>query len=355
MTYNRQLILRTEENSNERRTPLTPSHAQILRQHGVNCLIESSDSRIFTDNEYLEAGCEVIPAGSWINANSNTLVLGLKALPSSMDSFRHNHIFFAHAYRGQSSAQNLLRKFVRGNGTITDLECITNSQGQRLTSMSHYAGIAGAIVGLNQLLPTPYSLTEQVSEDTWIERFLNNIQLLSQHSYMVTGAQGKCGHGTSVFLRRIGIEFDIWTLEDSLNGRDIRELRNYNVILHAAALNTVGGDVADNWQPFLTNSIAVDDHQLRLIVDITADTGSPYNLLGFDYIPTNFDQPSQILNTSSGGVEVIAIDHLPTLLARESSMWFSSQLLAVLSNSQSEAIQNSIDRFNLEIETLGER
>lgn len=355
MTYNRQLILRTEESTNERRTPLTPSHAQILRQHGLECLIESSPFRIFSDAEYIEAGCKIIPAGSWMEADSNISILGLKALPESIDSFEHNHIFFAHAYRGQTSALNLLRRFVRGNGTIVDLECITNEQGQRLTSMSHYAGIAGAIVGLNQLLPTPYSLTEQVPEDIWIERFLNDNQTLRQYSYMVTGGQGKCGHGTSVLLRRLGLEFDIWTLEDSLGGRDITDLRNYNVIFHAAALNTVGGEVANDWQPFLTSSIMEDNHQLRLIVDITADTGSPYNLLGFDYLSTSFTQPSHVLSTLSGPIDVIAIDHLPTLLAKESSIWFSSQLLPVLSNSQSQAIQNSIDRFNLETETLGER
>lgn len=41
----------------------------------------------------------MVQAGSWVNAPSDAIILGLKELPHSHDPVSHRHIYFAHAYK----------------------------------------------------------------------------------------------------------------------------------------------------------------------------------------------------------------------------------------------------------------
>ena len=41
----------------------------------------------------------MVPAGSWVTAPTEAIILGLKELPHSEDPISQRHIFFAHAYK----------------------------------------------------------------------------------------------------------------------------------------------------------------------------------------------------------------------------------------------------------------
>ena len=41
----------------------------------------------------------MVPAGSWITAPTEAIILGLKELPHCEDPISQRHIFFAHAYK----------------------------------------------------------------------------------------------------------------------------------------------------------------------------------------------------------------------------------------------------------------
>lgn len=240
----KKIILRCEENLSERRTPLIPHHVKILGDHGIECIVESSPQRIFSDSEYSGLGCKIVEKGQWQNAALDWNILGLKSLPENTQFYNHRHIYFAHSYRGQNKAKLLLQNFIRDGGAIVDLEYITCKNGSRLISMSHYAGIAGCIVGLNDYLGSPYSITENTSEDSWLERFASYREKLLNAKIIVTGSEGRCGRGTSFFLEKIGLNYDCWTLQDSINNRNIDELKNFDIIFHAAAANTVGSGIS---------------------------------------------------------------------------------------------------------------
>lgn len=347
------LILRCEENANEKRTPLIPHHVKILNENGVECLVESSPQRIFSDYEYRALGCKVIERGSWQNADLDWTVIGLKALPENTKMYNQKHIYFAHSYRGQAKAKILLEKFIRDGGSIIDLEYITSSQGSRLTSMSHYAGIAGCIMGLNEYLGNLYKVNDNTSEMQWLNRFISHHTQLADIRIVVTGSEGRCGRGVCTFLEQVGLSYDTWTLNDSINNRDLNELRNFDIIFHAAAANTVGCNAVEDTKVMISEEMIKGEHNIKVIVDITADLGSPYNLLGFNYTQTSFDDPCFKIATNLGNkVSVIAIDHLPTLLARESSIWFSNQLLPILANENSSPLLRSLERFNQETNLL---
>jgi saccharopine dehydrogenase (NAD+, L-lysine-forming) len=112
-------------------------------------------------------GCQLEPEFSWKNAPSHAYILGLKELPKNDFPLTHTHIYFGHCYKGQLNSMELLRRFVKGNGLLLDLEFLVNDTGRRVAAFGYHAGFAGAAVGLmiwakkelnqSQGLISPYS------------------------------------------------------------------------------------------------------------------------------------------------------------------------------------------------------
>lgn len=61
--------------------------------------------------------------GTWEHAPLDALILGLRAFKSHSQTLRHQHCFFGHVFKRQQGWQNLLQRFLRGNGVLYDLEC----------------------------------------------------------------------------------------------------------------------------------------------------------------------------------------------------------------------------------------
>ena len=79
--------------------------------------------------------------------------------------------------------------------------------------------------------------------------------------------------------------------------------------------------------PFLTNTLVdSEDRRLGVIGDVSCDPNNPGNPLPIYDRVTDFDQPVLRVRHDRP-LDVIAVDHLPSLLPRESSEDFSTQLL----------------------------
>ena len=74
------------------------------------------------------------------------------------------------------------------------------------------------------------------------------------------------------------------------------------------------------------------ERQLSVIADVSCDTTNPHNPIPIYSINTTFAHPVVNVETPEGSkpLSVISIDHLPTMLPRESSEAFSSALLESL-------------------------
>jgi saccharopine dehydrogenase (NAD+, L-lysine forming) len=72
--------------------------------------------------------------------------------------------------------------------------------------------------------------------------------------------------------------------------------------------------------------------QLSVLCDVSCDTTNPHNPIPIYTINTTFAHPVVNVETPEGSkpLAVISIDHLPTMLPRESSESFSSALLPSL-------------------------
>jgi saccharopine dehydrogenase (NAD+, L-lysine-forming) len=94
--------------------------------------------------------------------------------------------------------------------------------------------------------------------------------------------------------------------------------------------------------PFI-DTVMLDNNlrELSVIADVSCDATNPYNPIPVYYGATTFDNPLISVKINIGKqLDVIAIDHLPSLLPREASESFCNDLLPYLLEIQN-GIENS--------------
>jgi saccharopine dehydrogenase (NAD+, L-lysine-forming) len=324
------IILRAEFKLGERRTPLPPSAAAELIAAGYKVLVEKSINRAFSDAEFTAAGCQLVESGYWKASPKDTIVLGLKELPEDGSPIDHTHIYFAHCYKNQAGWEDLLGRFVKGQGKLLDLEFLVDDKGRRVAAFGRPAGLVGAALGVllwvhQQLRPnTPFPECQPwKDEQAMIENVKAELALLGRKPRAcVVGALGRCGSGSAHVLKESGLtDIGLWDLEETKRGGPFPELvTDYDVVINCIYLS---GPIP----PFVTNqTIDVPNRRMTVLVDVSCDTSNPNNPLPVYSRGTTLMHPVDRLRTSPP-VDVIAIDHLPTLLPRESSTAFAKDLL----------------------------
>jgi saccharopine dehydrogenase (NAD+, L-lysine-forming) len=315
------LWLRHEPRTTERRTPVVPSDARRLVENGVTLTVEESPQRIFAIEEYEAVGARVAPAGSWVSAPRNTVILGLKELPDEPKELTHRHIFFGHAYKGQPGASDLLRRFGAGGGALLDLEYLVDENGRRLAAFGFWAGYLGAALAVLQhrgRLVAPLTPTSKEELDKTLQPAAGD----EEFSALVIGALGRSGRGARVAFSTAGIEPTCWDLPETQN-LDRPALLTHDVLVNCVLATTPV-------PPFLREPDLDDPtRRLRTVSDVTCDVGSPLNVLPVYDRTTEWDDPVRQLSDRPP-LDLIAIDNLPSLLPRESSTDFSAALLPQL-------------------------
>ncbi len=343
---NRQpLYLRCEMKPAEHRAALTPTTAKKLIEAGFDITVESDPQRIFDDKEYADVGCTIAKHNTFHSLPKHIPIIGLKELEEPGPDLPHTHIQFAHCYKKQAGWVDVLGRFKRGGGKLYDLEFLEDSNGRRVAAFGWHAGFAGAALGL-------LALAEQVQG---AERRLGpqkaypNEQALIAHAKqqiehirnsradgkvkaLVVGALGRCGRGAIDFFEKAGVapeDIVRWDMkETSAKHGPYQELLDVDIFVNCIYLTS-------KIPPFLdeaTIQAAGAERRLGVVVDVSCDTTNPNNPLPIYSINTTFDKPTVDVDTGAGNpaLSVISIDHLPTLLPRESSEGFSNDLLPSL-------------------------
>ncbi|KAI7877294.1 uncharacterized protein EV154DRAFT_429441 [Mucor mucedo] len=326
----------------EHRAALTPATAKQLIKAGFQITVEESDQRIFDDHEYAEVGCTMVPFGSWKEkAPSDAYIIGLKELPENDTSpLHHTHIFFAHCFKNQAGWKEILHRF-KDSGKILDLEFLQDAQGRRVAAFGFMAGFAGAAVSLDVWCHQKKGLKMGAlkpfqNEQALIDYAKGNLRETLLHegrhdnypTLMVMGARGRCGSGAVDFAKKVGLPAENiiqWDMEETKKGGPFPEIMKADIFVNCIYLN-------QKIPPFMTQEmIDSDGRQLTVICDVSCDTTNPNNPIPVYSVNTTFDQPTVRVKTSSKRpLDVISIDHLPTLLPRESSNMFSQDLLPTL-------------------------
>ncbi|KAJ3251523.1 Saccharopine dehydrogenase [Boothiomyces macroporosus] len=323
------LWLRAETKKNEERSALTPSVAKTLMENGDSLLTQDLKSLI---------GCTIAESGSWRSAPLDAYIIGLKELPENDDSpLPHTHIMFAHCYKNQEGWKDVLSRFVRGKGLLLDLEFLMLN-GRRVAAYGYYAGFAGSAVALDvwahQILNPGErypKINSYPNEPALIEHTKELLHKASAQigrtpKVMVMGAKGRCGTGAGDFARRVGInKKDIieWDMEETKKGGPFYEILESDIFVNCIYLSS-------KIPPFLTKEMLDQPKKLTVISDVSCDATNPNNPIPVYFGATTFDDPLINIKTKTQDVDVIAIDHLPSLLPREASDMFAKDLLNTL-------------------------
>ena len=90
--------LRKEEKAFETRVAIVPEHAAILsEEHGVKFIIEPSNQRFFSPEDYSIANVEV----NALKGSSARVILGIKEIPIEYFEPGKVYIFFSHTIKCQ--------------------------------------------------------------------------------------------------------------------------------------------------------------------------------------------------------------------------------------------------------------
>lgn len=337
------LWLRHETKPFEQRSALTPEAAKTLMMLGHEVIIERSPARAYQDEEFERLGCKMVRTNSWItDAPTGAIILGLKELEEKDFPLVHRHIHFAHVYKGQNGAKETLDRFIQGGGKLYDLEYLTDQDGKRIAAFGVWAGFVGAGLGVNlwasQQLGIDYNEKAPLEPSLNQHDFINSVgSLLDKVSTkpraLVIGANGRCGKGAVKLLRAVGIEPICWGSKDTKGKGPIEEILDFDLLINCAFMK-------EKTLPFLDQEILKRERNLSAISDVGCDPTGPCNPLPIYQSSTTMDKPVITID-SENLLEITAIDHLPSLLPRESSEDFCEQLLPYLIDFLDNKIEDS--------------
>ncbi len=331
------LILREEDRPNDARAPLTPADAAQLVEADWRVLVERSSARVFSDGEYGEAGCQLTEPGSWAEAGSDSLVLGVGPLPDAPDALRANYVHISRLLDEPDGWRDQMARFQRGKGRLFDIDALTDAKGRKLAGCGALAGWLGAAIGLGRLLgrrlkrPGPeQGLIPFDARNDVVELLEPMAERGERVSAAIVGADGRAGRAAAALLTRMGVSVSLWgrgETEDLPTNRNRRDaLLGHDMLVNCAAPSGPGLILAS------LEHLAARACHLQVIVDIACAPTSPRSPLPVYLEPTTWESPIRALgmNGRGGLIEIAALDDLPALLPRESSLELSDQLVELL-------------------------
>lgn len=346
----------------DRRVPLTPSQAQQVRDSfDVELVVQTSDIRCFSDQDYREVGLEVADS-----VEDCDVILGVKEVPLDMLVPGKTHFFFSHTIKKQEYNRNLLRAILDKKITLIDWETLVNENGNRIIAFGRWAGIVGAYNGLwtygkrynlFSLRRAHECFDYQDLKKEYQKVNLPNIKIA------VTGG-GRVAKGAMEVLHGVGIRkvtaHDF--LEKTFSEPVFTQLNSRDYHKHVDGAEFHRSEFYDNpdlyqgdflkyakvtdlliasafWDPaapvlFSRDDILRDDFDVKVIADITCDIegsipstkkASTIDDPIYDYNPSD-DVVEQAL-TDEGNITVMAVDNLPCELPRDASESFGEELV----------------------------
>lgn len=251
----------------------------------------------------------------------------------------HKHIYFGHAFKEQIGWEELLGRFLRGGGTLLDLEYIVDKDRNRLASFGNVAGYIGMAAGMlawcrqelkRMNIEVPSDMIRKVENLPLVDHIkalATTAITFAQRTpkVVIIGSNGLVGQGAVSLLDQLGIPVTKWTREDTQRPGPYPELLDYDILVNAIRMDKTLKT------PFITEElIRRPNRSLQVIIDISCDTKSPNNPLPIYFQNTTFDKPTLRLIDEGKPLDIIAIPNLPSLLPVESSKDFSRQLLPYL-------------------------
>ena len=121
-------IIREEKNPPDSRVPLVPQQcAQLIKNRGLDLVVQTSPIRCFRDEEYIKLDVPVVE-----DISDCEVLLGVKEVPIEQLIANKSYFFFSHTIKEQPYNQKLLQAILAKNIRLMDYEVLTNQKGQRV-------------------------------------------------------------------------------------------------------------------------------------------------------------------------------------------------------------------------------
>ncbi|MEW5677057.1 NAD(P)-dependent oxidoreductase [Flavobacterium enshiense] len=355
-------IIKERKNPPDRRVVFTPSELVRLKElyPQAEIKVESSDIRIFKDEEYTALGFEVTQ-----DVSDCDVLIGVKEVPVDALIPNKKYFFFSHTIKKQAYNRKLLVACLDKNIELIDHETIVDQTSHRLIGFGRYAGIVGAYNGFRAFgikydlfnLPKAETLADKAA---LIERLRR--PMLPPIKIVLTG-HGKVGMGAKEILDAMKIKQvspedyltktytqPVYTQIDVLdyNKRtDGQKLDNKDFYTHPESYTSdferftkvsdifLAGHFYGNGAPVILTREMLNaaDNKIKVIADISCDVNGPIeSTLRASTIaePLYGYYPSQGVEVDinhPGAIVVMAVDNLPCELPKDASEGFGEMFL----------------------------
>jgi len=355
-------IIKERKNPPDRRVVFSPQKLQEFQQQfpAATIVVESSDIRVFSDDNYLKAGFEVTK-----DLSDCDVLIGVKEVPIDALIPNKKYFFFSHTIKKQPYNRNLLKAVLDKNIVLYDHEVITDTIGNRLIGFGRYAGIVGAYNGFRAfgLRENTFQLpkAENLADLQALIDQLNAIELPAI-KILLTGS-GKVAKGAkeivdamklrsvsaveylnTAFNEPVYCKIDVLEYNKRKDGRVLTNIDFYenpvdyeSDFMRFASVTDyfIAGHFFGDGSPFLfTKEDAKKDHfKIRLVADISCDIAGPVAstlrastiadpLYGYD-----LETSSEVDYKAANAITVMAVDNLPCELPKDASEGFGELFL----------------------------
>ncbi|MGB0247930.1 MAG: NAD(P)-dependent oxidoreductase [Flavobacteriales bacterium] len=357
-------VLREGKVPPDQRVPLTPAQcAELKRSYpDVELVVESSEVRRITDDEYRAEGIDVVK-----DLSGCDVLLGVKEVPLDELIPDTTYLFFSHTYKLQPYNAKLLRTIVDKRIRLIDYELIKRANGRRVIGFGRWAGIVGAYNGLRAwgMRHGTFALPRAIdcADMKDMVSHAKAIDLPSHMKIVLTGG-GRVGMGAHELLTSLGlreVHADAFLKEDFNEAVFTRlDVDQYNARTDGQPFDMEGfmadatgykstfmpyAEVADMYiaghywaegSPFLftREDMKAASWNVKVVADVSCDIDGPVACTLrpstiadplYGYNPTT---ESECAMDDPSGVTVMAVDNLPCELPRDASHGFGKEMMA---------------------------
>ena len=355
-------IIKERKNPPDRRVVFTPEElVRLQSEHSeAKIKVETSDIRVFSDEQYADLGIEVTA-----DLSDCDVLFGVKEVPVDALIPNKKYFFFSHTIKKQSYNRKLLQAILNKNIELYDHETIVDANNKRLIGFGRYAGIVGAYNGFRAFgikydLFTLAKAETLTGKDELIARLKR--QTLPNIKIVLTG-HGKVGMGAKEILD--GMKIKQVDIEDFLSKQYSEpvytqiDVLDYNKRIDGSISTKsdfyknpheytsdfgrfskvadifMAGHFHGNGAPdILTREmLQAADNKIQVVADISCDVDGPIACTlkastiaepFFGYLPS---EHIEVPYTHPASIMVMSVDNLPCELPKDASEGFGEMFM----------------------------
>lgn len=355
-------IIKERKNPPDRRVVFTPEEAsRLVKEHPeAEIKVETSDIRVFTDEDYKKQGLQVVD-----DVSDCDVLFGVKEVPVNALIPNKKYFFFSHTIKKQLHNRKLLKAILEKNIDLYDHETIVDENYKRLIGFGRYAGIVGAYNGIRAFgikfelftLPKAETLSNREELITRLKR-----PVLPPIKIVLTGT-GKVGMGAKEILDAMKIkqvtvenflsknysgpvytQIDVLDYNKRIDGTaSIKEdfyknPQNYTSDFERfskVADIFMAGHFYGNGAPVILTREMLNskDNMIKVVADISCDVDGPIASTikastiaepFFGYLPS---EHKEVEVFHPGAIVVMSVDNLPCELPKDASEGFGEMFM----------------------------